>query len=82
MVMSSGEEIDYNLFKGQFIPETKDISEELIKKREQRNKEDELAAIRYKARKDSLKHKYSPLRHSLSKEEKDKFIEKTTKKLN
>ena len=78
--MSSGEEIDYNLFKGKFIPENKDISEELTKKREEREKEDEIAAIRYKSRKESLRHRYSPLRHSLSKEEKDKFIEKTFKK--
>lgn len=79
--MTSGEEIDYSKFKGQFIRITDVEQEEKIlnEKRIERDKEDELAARRYKDRKETLRHKYSPLRRSLSKKESDKYMHKTRK---
>ena len=79
--MTSGEEIDYSKFKGQYIRIADAEEEERIlkEKRIERDKEDEIAARRYKDRKETLRHKYSPLRRSLSKEESDKYIHKTRK---
>lgn len=81
MSMGSGEEIDYSKFVGKFIPVRNEEETQRImaEKKKQRDEEDAKLAQRYKERKETLRHKYSPIRHGLSKEEKEEFVEKTQK---
>lgn len=79
--MSSGEEIDYSKFIGKFYRDVDEVESEkqILEGRKKRQEEDEISARRYKERKETLRHKYSPIRHGMSKEEKSEFIEKTQK---
>lgn len=78
------EEIDYSLFigKNEFNRTEKDereMKEFMEEKKRKRDYEDEIAAKRYKIRKQALKQKYSPARYTIPEEEQQEFFKKSNK---